>query len=216
MHKKLLVLFAALVLVAGMSFGQNTDSVNFELSMTVDEYIETIQNPVSFDFGTTIHTGNREELNTALTGPTGEWNFAYANCGFTLTVSGDNPASQGVPRFARAEVGPTASGFDILSTAYQIGIWTNGNCNNELGWNYGIRAREFPRTATTGLDEAPHNGQVLFKMNAKVNNPDGPTEAPGIPIRETLINQAFTWDQSADAGIYTCTMLVTLMAVITP
>jgi len=212
--KKFFILFAAILLVASMSFAQSTANETFNLSMTVDKYLETAPGPISFDFGTTMHftAPSREELFAAFYGPWGEWDLAYANCPLTITVSGDNPAGQGKPRFARHEVGAHANGFDVLSTAWQIGFLTNGVWNNELGLNYGVRAGAFPKTAT--LDEAPHNGQVHMKMSVKVNSTSDPNEiSTGFPIRETVINPAFTWDQSADAGVYTCTMLVTLTAI---
>lgn len=216
MRTKILTVFAVLMaflLVGGTCFAQTTGNVTFNLSMTVDKYIEVTPGSLSFDFGTTIHNGNREELNSALTGPWGEWDLAYANCPFSVTISGNNPVGQNKPRFARAEVGANAAGgFDVLSTAFQIGILTNGIWNNEFGLNYGVRASEFPKTVS--FAEAPHNGQVKMKMAAKVNNPGDPNEiSAGFPIRETVINSLLTNAQSADAGVYTCTMTVTLAAI---
>jgi len=219
--KKFLIglLVGGLILgISGMAFGQSSDATTFNLSMTVDKYIESIPT-VNWDFGTTVHNGwgggnPKEGLNTALPEGSGwgQWDLAYANCGFSVTVSGSNPAGQNVPRFARAEVGTHANGFDILSTGYQIGILTNGVWDNHLGLNSGIRAGSFPKTVN--LTETPHNGQVAMKMAAKINAiGQGSEENHGYPIRQTLIDPTFTWDQSADAGVYTCTMLVTLNAL---
>ena len=47
-------------------------------------------------------------------------------------------------------------------------------------------------------------------MAAHVNSHWEPSKDAGIPIRETVINPAFTNIQSADAGLYECVMVVTL------
>lgn len=190
-----------------MSFAQNTGNVNFNLSMTVDRYIEVTPGPISWDFGTTRHQVNYGGPMESLYGTMGEWNLAYVNCPFSVTISGDNPASQGVPRFARKEVGPHSGGYDILATLYAINFTTNGVRDLFYGtWLQG--ANQFPRTKS--YSEAPHNGQVKMDMKAWVNSS---IASEAVPVRHTLINPAFTNDQSADAGDYTCTMLITLLAL---
>lgn len=191
---------------------QNTGFANFNLTMTVDKYIETTPSPINFNLGTTLRYNSMtsEEI---FYGPWGEWDLAYANCPFSVTLAGDNPAGQNKPRFARAEVGTQGTpGFDILNTVYQIGFLTNGAVqSDDFGYQWGFGASSFPKTAN--ISEAPHNGQVKMRMTAHVNSSWHPSKDAGIPIRQTLINSAFTNDQSADAGDYTCTMLVTLTAL---
>lgn len=212
--KKVLSVLFALTLIAGLSFAQSTGSASFDLKMTVDKYIETATSPISFDFGTTMNNSYYgAPRNEDLYYPAwGEWNIAYANCGFSVSLTGDNGASQGVPRFARQEVGAHGGAWDILNTVYQIGFLTNGVVENDaFGYVWGFGASMFPKTAT--FTETPHNGQVKMRMAAHVNSHWQPDKDAGIPIRETVINPAFTNIQSADAGVYTCTMVVTLAAI---
>jgi len=205
--KKLLVLSLALFLFIGVLFAQNTDNVNFDLSMTVDEYIEAMPGPVEFDFGTTSHSTSWGPSREQLYGATGEWDLAYVNCPFSVTISGDNAAGQGVPRFARQEVGPNAGGYDILATIYQIHFTTNAIQDLFYGtWLQG--AHQFPYTKS--YCETPHNGQVKMDMKAYVNSS---IASEAVPVRATLIDPNFTNEQSADAGEYECTMLVTLTAL---
>ena len=217
---KRLMSFVAIMIVAVMFVqtvnAQSSASANFNLSMTVDEYIETAPGAVDFNFGTTrsnVYYGapRNEDLYDGW-GNTGEWDLAYANCPFSVTLSGNNPAGQGVPRFARAEVGAHGGGFDVLNTVYRIGFMTNGVVENDaFGYVWGFGASSFPKTAN--FSEAPHNGQVKMSLKAAVNSHWEPSKDAGIPIRETVINSAFSNQQSADAGEYTCTMLVTLTAL---
>ncbi len=212
----LATMFVAMIAYVQTAQAQNTATASFNLSMTVDKYIETTASPLEFDFGTTrsnVYYGapRNEDLYDGW-GNAGEWNLAYANCPFSVTLSGDNPASQGVPRFARAEVGAHAGPADFLNTSFRIGFLTNGGVENDaFGYVWGIGASSFPKTAS--FDEAPHNGQIKMNMQAAVNSHWMPANDVGIPIRNTVIDASMTNDQSADAGKYSCTMLVTLTAL---
>ncbi len=212
--KKLLMLSVVMFAMVCIVKAQNSASASFNLSMTVDKYIETTSSPLSFDFGTTMnHSYYGAVRNEDLYyGANGSWNLAYANCPFSVTLSGQNAAAQNVPRFAKLEEGAHGSGYDILNTVFQIGFWTNGEVQNDaFGHVWGFGASSFPKTAN--FAEAPHNGQVRMSMTAHVNSHWQNDKDAGIPIRETVINPAFTNIQSADAGVYQCTMLVTLTAL---
>ncbi len=95
MKKVLLSIFAIAIMVCSVQAivpgGQQ--SATFNLKMTVDKYIEAMASPVDFNFGTTQHTILKAE---ELCGNVGSWNLAYANCPFSLTISGNNGANQGV------------------------------------------------------------------------------------------------------------------------
>jgi hypothetical protein len=201
---KKLMSFLAIMFVMAL-FVQNVNAqlsgtANFNLSMTVEKYIETAPSPLNWNFGTTTHIGKREQLN----GNAGEWNLAYTNCPFSITISGNNMAGDGVPRFARVEEG--TGDFDILTTLYEINFTTNGSRSLFFGSDGPKGASHFPYTKS--YTEAPHNGQVKMDMKAYVNSHLAVDE--GIPIRLTIIDPTFTGIQSADAGDYTCTMVVTL------
>lgn len=219
MKKVLFSIFAMAIMAfsaqATVPGGQH-NSTTFNLKMNVDKYIEAMCGPVDFNFGTTQHVGitKAEEL----CGKTGSWDLAYANCPFSVTISGNNGANQGVPRFARQETGAHGGAWDILNTVYDINIATNGA---ETSFNsfdiFGIAvpkpigAKDFPKTKN--FSEAPHNGQVHMSMKAFVNTYANMIFDNGTPLRQTIINPSWTNDKSADAGEYSCTMIVTLAAL---
>lgn len=203
-------MFIAMICLTTVVNAQNTGSSSLSLSMTVDQYIET--GPLeSWNLGLTSHAtgggvGSREQLYST----TKEWNLAYANCGFTVSISGNNPGNQQVPRFARLETGVGASGFDELPTLYNIGITTNNIrtnfFNTLIGANQlhvGGYSKQYPDT--------PHNGQVKMDMYVRVNSSAAHHEGSQWALTE--INPNFTHQQSADAGLYECTMVVTLAAI---
>ncbi len=203
----ILTLLCVMALFVQNVAAQNTGVANFNLSMTVDKYIETTPSPLSWDFGTTTHSASYGPSREELYGTMGQWDLAYVNCPFSVTVSGNNVANEGVPRFARAEVGAHGGAYDILATLYAIHFTTNGYQDLFYGtWLQG--AHQFPYTKS--YSEAPHNGQVKMDMNAYVNSS---VASENVPVRATLINPAFTGIQSADAGVYACTMIVTLTAL---
>ncbi len=207
--KKVLSCLFALVLIAGMSFAQGvTDNVQLNLSLNLMPYIETMPGPVDVNLGNTRHNaGYAPSKEWYYNFSPQTWNLAYANCPFSVNIAGDNPAGEGKPRFARLETGAHANGYDTIPTLYAIHFTTNGVSDLFFGeWLQG--AHQFPHTKN--YTEAPHNGQV--KMNLDIwANANIASEA--IPIRGTLINPAFTIRDSADAGIYTCSMVVTLTAL---
>jgi len=206
--KKLLFGLLALVVMTAVSFGQgSTDNTTITLNLNLMPYIETM-NPVTVDLGNTRHNSSYA--------PSKEWyydflpqawNLAYANCPFRVTIAGDNPAGEGKPRFARLETGAHASGYDTIPTLYAINFTTNGVRDLFYGtWLQG--AHQFP--FSKDYAEAPHNGQVKMELDVWAN---ANIASEAIPIRGTLINPAFSDRDSADAGIYSCSMLVTLTAI---
>ncbi len=201
-----LAIFIASVFLMQSLSAQHSGSATFNLKMTVDKYIEVMPSPVTFDFGITRQSGYGG-AHEDLYGRMGEWNLAYANCPFSVTISGNNAANQGVPRFARQEQGPHGGSYDILPTLYAIHFTTNGVRDLFYGtWLQG--AHQFPYTKS--YTEAPHNGQIKMDMVAYVNSS---IASEAVPVRRTQINSSFTAEQSADAGDYKCTMIVTLAAL---
>lgn len=208
--KKIALIFAFMIVAVAFTQAQTTASASFNLSMTVDKYIETTPSPLTWNFGTTSHQVAYGGPMESLYGAMGQWNLAYANCPFAITISGNNGASQGVPRFARQEVGAHGGAWDILPTLYLIQVTTNGvrdvfslpNADSRLG------AHRFP--STEEYSEAPHNGQVKLDMVSYINSS---VASEAVPVRKTLIDPNFTNVQSADAGVYECTMVVTLTAL---
>lgn len=205
--KKIILAF---MLVTAMLFvvnAQPSANASFNLSMTVSKYIETTPSPLNWNFGSTSHQVAYGGPIESLYGAMGQWNLAYANCPFSVTVAGNNGANQGVPRFARQEVGAHGGDWDILPTLYAINFTTNGVRDLFYGtWLQG--AHQFPYTKN--YTEAPHNGQVKMDMVSYINST---IASEAVPVRKTLIDPTFTNIQSADAGVYECTMVVTLTAL---
>ncbi len=199
-------LTAVLLLAGSTSFAQQ--STTFNLSLTVNPYIQTMPGPVNVNLGSTRHNagyGTNQEwfYDTAPQ----SWDLAYANTPFTVTVSGNNPANQGIPRFARAETGNHSNGFDTLPTLYAIHFTTNGVSDLFFGtWLQG--ANQFPYTKQ--YQEAPHNGQIRMDLDVYAN---ANIASEAIPIRQTVIDPSYKWDQSADAGVYQASLTVTLGAI---
>jgi hypothetical protein len=137
------------------------------------------------------------------------WNLAYSNTTFRATLADSNGAGQAKPRFARQEVGAHSNGWDILPTLYDIYFTTNGVSEKLIPGSMVQSAERFP--ISKDFSEAPHNGQVRMDLHVWINSPYSADDS--ISQRETLINPAFTWQQSADAGTYACQMVVTLTAI---
>lgn len=205
--KKLVLSIVAIFAI--VLFANAQDSSTFNLSMTVDEYIECTSGPIAINFGTTSHNSNAEQLFAH----SQYMDLAYANCPFSITISGDNAASEGVPRFVRQETGTYGGDYDTLPTHFDFHIGVNNidyMVNDGAMGNY-VPAKDFP--ISQDFNEAPHNGQIRLWMGARVNNLLANSWTPDIPIRKTLIDQSMTKVQSADAGDYACTMTITLAAI---
>jgi len=208
MHKKILVLLAALILVAGMSFGQVHNQTQFNFSVVVDPYIEVlvpIQNMTVSPYHVTGPTFQRMVgTYTGLSGgtwPGGIGDFTYANCPFSMTIAGDNLAGDGKPIYVREEVDGTGTGlnrFDKLDTNWEIRVHYNS------GYPIGVYSNANNAPWTLTANEAPHNGWVGIDFMCNGNRVDGP---------DANIDRNQAYDQSPDRGIYTCFLVVTLTAL---
>jgi hypothetical protein len=203
--KKILFSLLALAMITTVSFGQTLGgSSAINMSVTVNKYIETMP-AKNWNLGGTFRAFGTE---IAMAGSE-TYNLAYANCGFSVTVSGSNLVPETKPRFAMQESGAHASGFDTLPTWWILSIVTNGDYDSlfPLG---ALEAQAFP--FSKNYTETPHNGQVGLMLFAWVNNQFG--SAPDLPtIRGTSINPAYSIRDSADSGLYKCAMVVTLTAL---
>ena len=135
----------------------------------------------------------------------------YANLPVTVTISGDNPADDGFPQFAREELNTDGTGkerFDRLST--HIVITTHVNAF-QPDPNYDSFVTEFhapnirPSGKKTWTDNVftlptPHDGEVWeeFSIYADRNGP-----------KWEIDND---YARSADAGVYELTLTKTLVA----
>ena len=194
------VAFAFIAMTTSNVQAQNSDQTDINLSLTVDEYIEAVPT-IDWDLGETYRSGNSERMYTS-----NGWDIAYANCPFNVTVEGDNPAGDGRPIFAREEQGANSNGFDRLRSLYAIDVVTNGVSQDVTDWF--DHSGKFP--VSKDVTEAPHNGQVHMNMTLDVN---GGTSHGTVPIRKTLIDPSFSWEESADAGEYEASLKVTFTAL---
>lgn len=205
--KKYIGIALAVLMVLGLSgmvMAGNTTRFNF--TAVVDPYIDVlvdVQNMATSPYH--LRGPNFEGMVATYTGlsggswPGGIGDFAYANCPFQLTISGDNPAGDGKPIYAREEVDGTNTGlnrFDRLDTNWQIRIHTDYHSQltivfadaNTVPWSY---------TA----NEAPHNGWVGIDFMCYGHQADGP---------DANIDCSQAYSLSPDAGNYKASLTIVL------
>lgn len=178
MSKKVLVTLVvgiALVFMLGSIVAAappESDSNTFYFTAKVNKYIEagvipeTIMNPYP---------------NFAVDGPefAGHpypyyfYHAAYANCPFTISITGDNAAGDGVPIFAKAEAGKNTGGrynttqpvvYDRLSTKWELWVSVNTYQNwNPAVWAGNRYGSEIGATAEQVQD--PIGASIEFYKN---------------------------------------------------
>ena len=212
MHKKFFVLVVAIALVTvGMGFGQGvSDSQTFNLKVMVQKYIEV--NPLYKTMSPHITIpGHADDV----TVDGGTWDqryaylHAYANCPFSISFEGHNEAGDLLPILARHET-PVGNGWDRLQTRihFRYSINIDGFADNEV---HEINFKSDPNGANTGkwdnktvtFNNAPHNGEVLMRWNF----------GAALPHKTPYWVSRKSWKLSADAGEYTCTVVVTYTAL---
>ena len=213
MHKKFFVLVVAIALVTvGMGFGQQTQT--FNLSAEVHKYIEV--NPA---YGV---VNKLRDVYLPYDGtPPGLPNYAwsrsdvvYANCPFTISYVGHNAVDDGLPILARQEV--NGNGYDRLQTGIVVRHFIN-----EVGNGFERHDTSFlsdPDGAATGkwltgpfsngtpdvsFTNTPHDGEVRVELRFSATPPH---KSPDFGVDNT-------WNQSADAGLYTCTLVATYAVI---
>lgn len=210
--KKSLVFLAVVSLVAGVSFAQApTTTRTIPLELKVLPYVElNMAYPIFLDFGTITPPKDGVTMEGGDTrGPANiDWSwrneFAYANCPYNITLSGDNPANDGVPCFAKAEIGLNPNGFDRLITRFHFHFSSDYNVPGTTSAIVFNSAFAMPGVwnATTGGYSVPHTGEVYANPRCGVSLP---AKAPNFGV----VN---TWNQSADAGTYQASITVTITA----
>jgi len=209
MKKEITIVFLVLMIFTFSNIvvanENESDSVNINMSLYLDEYIETMGD-VNWYLGETSHHDHHNA--EIIYGEEKNWNIAYANCPFSVTIAGNNPKGDNFPRFVREEVDENGSGigrWDSLETLLNPKIIINNEKISPLGF-YGKNASEFP--ISYDFKEAPHNGQVKLSIKARVNLTTG-----ALPRRKTEIDPRYIWKDSADAGTYKAKLKVTLCAL---
>ena len=213
MKKSILVLTGLFV---AMLFAVNTQAQQtqtFNLSATVEKYVEVNPAYEQMDFSRTINPGDAGSADLEWFNQVGVWkDVVYANCRMQVTMQGDNPAGDGLPILAREEV--NGNGFDRLQTNVDIRPQINGHWYDQRP---GYERAKFIFTsdaegAATGnwlyynsysFSNVPHDGEV--RMSASFD--------AALPHESPDFGTDNTWNQSADAGEYTATLTATYSAL---
>jgi len=209
MHKKILVLFSALVLVAGMGFGQNQQTFNFEC--TVEPYIEvnSTYNVVDKPMITIPGFGDGV-LSTGWSNKTSYYDAIYANCRFAFTLEGNNGVPDGQPILAREETHLDKGGlgtWDRLQTYLIFKYTINPGENHHVMFTSDAEGAATgnwsPSGGSMSFKSAPHSGEVALDVFLSA----------ALPHKSPDFGNPNTWNQSADAGVYTCTVIATYTAL---
>ena len=185
-------------------------STTFNFSATVEKWIAVAEGTVNVGLeGSWNHT----KVNPGIAGSQNlvgfpQWKTrlednVYANCPFTVTYSG-------MPILSRTEL--NGNGADRLQTSIVIRNYINGYYNAELA---GFERQDMsfvsgPEGANTGTFtnqslsfQTPHNGEVITEIFMSA----------ALPHLSPDFGNANTWNQSADAGLYTCQVVATYAAL---
>ena len=204
--KKLFIFLAAIALIAGVSFAQS-DTQTFNFTVEVEKYIEV--NPSHKVMNVTTPSISPADVY----GPKTNYSFfkythsiAYSNCPFQIQLDGENGAGDGLPIFARMETGPNANGWDRLDTKLIFSfIAGSGYKRIQFGDEgyYGGGVKNAWTNNPYSFTEAPHDGEIGLELVTQATFLD--------PVPDWPTNN--TWNQSPDAGTYTCTVIATYTAL---
>ena len=208
--KRVFLISAMIVAMVAMVSSVQAQTQTFDLSATVQEYIEV--NP---DFAVMSASRTVDPAEGASAADLESFNYVgkyqdvvYANCPMNISVEGDNPASDGEPILAREEV--NGNGFDRLQTNVDIRPEINGSYNNQgAGWDRakfiftsgsdGAATGNWLYGKTATFSNAPHNGEVSLGLYFDA----------ALPHVSPDFGTDNTWKQSADAGEYTAEVVMT-------
>jgi hypothetical protein len=209
--KKVLSFLFVLALIAGMSFAQAQQTFNF--STTVQKYIEVNPAFLTMDVKTpSISPADVYAPRANYSFYKNEHNIVYANCPFQVQLTGDNGAGDGLPIFARHEVGATAQGWDRLDTKISFSYAINLGLPGTGGWKriqfgdegyYGGGVKNAWTNNPYSFTEAPHDGEVGLELLSQATFLH--------PVPDWSKNN--TWDESPDAGDYACQVIATYIAL---
>ncbi|MGB8953394.1 MAG: hypothetical protein WCC06_12105 [Candidatus Aminicenantales bacterium] len=207
--KRFLIFLVAIAMIAGMSFAQGASQTRtLNLNVTVLPYVQlNLAYPATLDFGTIspLQLGPSSGEGFEARGA-GFWEwfpeFAYANCPYSITLSGNNLAGDGVPVFARQEVGETR--YDRLVTALTF-HFTSDYAGSMHAMQYNSTFI-YPNPGTWNITlnrPVPHTGEVFMKPRVGVRFP---AMTPDFGVKNT-------WDQSPDAGLYEAQVTITIAVI---
>ncbi len=127
------LIITTIFLLSMLGFGQGTQLKNERIfTLFVAPYIEIYSGPIDWSESNSV-------------------DFAYANCPFTVYLSGEKPG-----------VNPAIS---------KLNLFFNGREHDFADWTSGVA--EFPLTRS--YLEAPHNGQIKLNIYMRPGAPAGAT-----------------------------------------
>ena len=210
--KKYIGIVLAIVMVlglCGMAAATDTDSLDITIQIKVLPWV------MARPRGALILQMNDMPQNVpAVTETLGPVEEFYANLPVTVTISGDNPAGDRVPRFAREELETDGTGkgrYDRLSTHIIITTHVNAFQPNEPNYdsfvttydNNGVNPQTPGSGTWTGNSftlPTPHDGEVWQEFTVTADR-HGP-----------IWGSDQRYFHSADAGVYELTLTKTLVA----
>lgn len=206
--KKYIGIALAVLMVVGFSgvvaAEQLTANHTFNFDVTVERYIEVgtqtdfTLSPISPPGGGTL-PGISDVFNQV--------EVAYANGPFRVDLAGNNGDNDGLPILAREEVGPNANGWDRLLTRLEFhyivnGVWNGATFGDHVNWLNVWASGQSGRDYVV-MGETPHDGEVNLTLKLGAN----------LPHQSPEWGSDNTWDESADAGPYTCWVQATYTAL---
>ncbi len=213
MKKGLVIVLAGLMVLglSGLAMAQGlSDSQTFNFSCTVEKYIEVnpdykvVDKPMI-----TIPGFGDGVLSTGWSNKTSYYDTIYANCPFTFTLEGDNDAGDGLPILAREELraGSGLNRWDRLQTLLVFKYTINMGEYHHVMFTSDAEGAGTgnwsPAGGSMGFKSAPHDGEVALDVFL----------GAALPHKSPDFGTDNTWNQSADAGVYTCHVTVTYTAL---
>jgi hypothetical protein len=215
------ILFLMMFSTISGAFADNDSNWTFDIKVQVEPLIQV--NP---NIPTELKMADLPQGSNTTTSTFGWYNSFYSNVPFTKTFTGTNPASDPFPILARQERKKDGTGngnFDRLSTYITFETVSNGlpsdperedlsvlfdaPTQNSSGvpvgtgwWQGGLSGPPpYPNPTASVTMGTPHDGEVWEKIivTADRKTIDWTTDDP--------------WYLSADAGIYACTVLETIV-----
>jgi len=209
MKKYIGIALAVLMILglSGMVLAGTTQTFNF--SCTVQKHIEVNPACAVINASLTI-PGFGSGSVPVVTEHGGCRDAAYANCPFTVSFVGNNPASDNLPILARLETS-TTNRYDRLQTIIQIRYYINlpwgtsgweGHHMDFLSGPDGTTVNTWTGQTLTFVNY-PHDGEIYMDWHFGAS----------LPHLSPDFGPDNTWQQSADAGLYTCNVTATFAVV---
>ena len=213
--KKSIFVIAIMIAMLFVVQKSNAQTATFNFQATVEKYIAVSATQVDVNLA---GSWNQTRLNPGTAGSQNlvgfpQWKTlltdnVYANCPFSVTYAG---ADGNFPILSRTEI--NGNGDDRLQTSIVIrneinGSWGAYQAGHEIHDMSFVSDAEGANTGTytnqsIQFTETPHNGEVRTEIFMSA----------ALPHLSPDFGNANSWNQSADAGLYTCKVIATYAAI---